>query len=83
MTLMSASAGVQGYRLTARRHDQQAPGGSVHVDWIGLATSATEADNVLRAKIGLGWDVTLVAAGSAIMKEARARGLAVGFVTRV
>ena len=75
---------VQGYRLTARRHDEQAPGGSLHVDWIALATSATQADGVLRATLGSGWDVTLVAAGPAIMREARARGgLAVGFVTRV
>lgn len=75
---------VQGYRLTARRHDEQAPGSSLHVDWIALATSATQADGVLRAMIGSGWDVTLVAVGPAITEEARARGgVAVGFVTSV
>ena len=75
---------VQGYRLMARRHDEKAPGGSRHVDWIALATSATQADGVLRATIGSGWDVTLVAAGPAITREARARGgLAIGFVARV
>ena len=67
----------------ARRHDQQVPGGSLQVDWIALAMSATQADYALRAAIGVGWDVTLVAAGPAITKEAHARGLAVGFVARL
>lgn len=81
---MCESLAVQGYRLTARRHDERAPGGSLHVHWIALTTSATQADGVLRTTIGSGWDVTLVAAGPAVMKEARARGaLAVGFVARV
>ncbi len=81
---MCESLTVQGYRLTARRHDEQAPGGSLHIDWIALATSATQADGLLRATIGSGWDVTLVAAGPAIMREAWARGgLAIGFVARV
>lgn len=80
---MSEGVAVQGYRLTARRHDHQAPGGALQVDWIALAMSATQADDMLRATIGIGWDVTLVAAGPAIMKEAQARGLAVGVVARV
>ena len=75
---------IQGYRLTARRHNELAPGGSLHVDWIALATSATQADGALRATIGSGWDVTLVAVGPAVIREARARGgLSVGFVARV
>ena len=45
--------------------------------------SATQADHALRATIGIGWDVTLVAAGPAIMNEALARGLKVGFVARL
>ena len=81
--LMCGSATIQGYRLMARRHHQQAPGGSLQVDWIALAMSATQADCALRATIGIGWDVTLVAAGPAITKEAHARGQAVGFVTRL
>ena len=81
---MRQSMMVQGYRLTARRHDERAPGGALHVDWIALATSATQADGALRATIGSGWDVTLVAVGPAVMREALARGgLSVGFVARV
>ena len=82
--LMCENLSVPGYRLAARRLDHQAPNGLLHVDWIALATSATQADGVLRAKIGSGWDVTLVAAGPAIMREAQTRGgLAVGFVVRL
>lgn len=80
---MRESANVLGYRLTARRHDLLAPEGSMQIDWIALAQSAVQADRALRAQIGLGWDVTLVAAGRLVTKEAYARGLGVGFVARV
>lgn len=80
---MDGDVTIQGYRLTARRHDLQAPEGALQVDWIALATSAIQADGVLRAEIGIGWDITLVAAGQSVMNEARARGLLVGCVVRV
>lgn len=80
---MRGSANVLGYRLTARRHDLQAPEGAMQIDWIALAQSAVQADRALRAEIGLGWDVTLVAAGQRVTKEAQARGLEIGVVARV
>ncbi len=49
-------------------------------DWIVVAMSARQADHALRTAIGIGWDVTLVAAGPAIMEQAEARGLMVGSV---
>ena len=55
----------------------------MQTDWIAVAMSATQADHALRATIGVGWDVTLVAAGPAIMNEALARGLTVGFVAPI
>ena len=80
---MCKCATAQGYRLTARRHDLQLPGGCLQTDWIAVAMSATQADHALRERIGIGCDVTLVAAGPAIMNEALARGLTVGFVAPV
>ena len=80
---MDGGETILGYRLTARRHDRLAPGGSLQVDWIALATSAIQADGVLRAEIGAGWDITLVAVGPSIMDEAQARGLLIGCVARL
>ena len=80
---MGVDQRIQGYRLSARRHDHHVPGGAVQVDWIALAASAIQADGVLRAEIGSGWDITLVAAGPLIMSEAQARGLLIGCVARL
>ncbi len=80
---MSGGDTILGYRLTGRRLDQHAPGGSLQVDWIAVATSAIQADGVLRAEIGTGWDITLVAVGPSIMNEAHARGLLIGCVARL
>ena len=80
---MAEELAVQAFRLTARRHDDHVPGGLLQVDWLAVARGAREAEIALRHRVGQGWDIVLVGAGRAIMRDAVGRGLSLGDVTEV